>query len=334
MYSCHNPLHNVLPMLKKSLILGLLTSLFLVACQPDLPAPEPMDAQEPAVTTDEQKPDNPEDAPKEEWSSYASTSYGFSFEYPKSWTLEEDTHARPYVLLTSPERREAGEGAEGDQMILIDAKIRVYPSNEDLPNNDEGLSFEQWIDTEDTYLNGEVTPTTVAGAEGFTIEGIDSFNDSPTLFTMVEHNGKIYELNFNVAGANDYTAERAHMLSSFKFLASEEAPTASTNTGTSVACEDETCMYTKFETCEAATFSADAGFAAITYEIFGPKDGGCEMSLVYTKNPNPEWEDKTLLCTFDNTLDFQTAVGEQLTAASNSEGSTCSGSLLEVLSNL
>ena len=327
-------IHLANPMLKKSLLLALTSSLLLVACQSD-----PEVTQEPATSdpTVETSQEDTQTSAEIEWKTYISSNYGFSFEYPETWTLEEDTHARPYVLLTSPERLEAGKGTEGDQMILIDAKIRVYPSNKDLPNNTMGLSFDQWMASENTYLNeAHVSETTISGESGYLFTDVSSFDGTPYTFAMVEHNGKIYELNLNVAGAKDHLTERTHIFSSFQFVGSETSfeEYTGTITGDSVTCEDEACIYTKFEACEASTFSADMGFAAITYEIFGPKDGGCEMSLVYTKNPNPDWVDQPMTCIFDNTQDFQTAVGEQLAAAPGSEASTCSGPLVEVLANL
>ena len=306
------------------MLLALAFSLLLVACQsdPEVTETDPTTTPEPTAQTTQE---DTKPAPEVDWETYISSSYGFSFEYPETWTLEEDTHARPYVLLTSPERLKAGKGAEGDQMILIDAKIRVYPSNQDLPNNKTGLSFDQWVMSENAYLNeAQVSQATISGESAYLVERISSFDEAPYVLSMVEHNGKIYELNFNVADSDDYMTERTRMLSSFQFVDSVA----------SVTCEDVTCIYTKFEACEASTFSADAGFVAISYEIFGPKDAGCEMSLVYTKNPNPDWVDQPMTCIFDNTQDFQTAVGEQLTATSNSETNTCSGPLVEVLNSL
>lgn len=75
-----------------------------------------------------------------------------------------------------------------------------------------------------------------------------------------------------------------------------------------VDCGSENCFQQKFTTCEPATLKSDAGFASVDYKIIGPAAGGCAMTFMYTKNPNPAWMNKEMTCTFDNTIDFQKSV--------------------------
>lgn len=152
------------------------------------------------------------------WNIYTNETFGFSFEFPSDWFLEDDSHSRPYVLLTSPERKIAAQDAEGDEIIVIDAKITTYGSYKDLPNNKDELDFKSWLKVEDNYFNGEVTLTTVDGLDAYLIHSTGGIRDVENEFIMLEFNGKIYELNFNVPSSNDYLEERDHMLQSFEII--------------------------------------------------------------------------------------------------------------------
>lgn len=261
-----------------------------------------------------------------DWLSYTSENFNFSLEYPGAWTVEEDTqdrsYSRSYVFFTSPERIEASKGVEGDQMIKIDGRIKIYENSEDLPNNGENLEFEEWLEAENKYFDGVVEETTVDGEIAYELDGS---------FIMLEHEGKIYELNFNVPNTDDFVEEREHMLNSFHFLFTEdEEPVATTD---SSECNEETCFMDNFKTCESATLSSDLGFAAVTYEILGSKDSGCEVQMLYTKNPNPEWVNQPMNCVLDNGQDFEVAVKPEFEAAIEGKGS-CTGPLAEVLQGL
>jgi predicted AlkP superfamily pyrophosphatase or phosphodiesterase len=190
------------------------------------------------------------------------------------------------------------------------------------------LSFESWLKTEDNYFDGPVTETTVDGAIAYKIESTDSFDGSEDVFTMVEHNGKIYELNFNVPSADDYMEEREHMLDSFQFLSSTNETSSNSS-----SCDEEVCFVENFKTCESATMSADMGFGAVSYEILGATSKGCEVQMVYTKNPNPAWVDQPIVCTLDMDADFLPAWQKEFEAAVEGEGN-CTGPLTEILKDL
>ncbi len=298
-------------MLKQFISLGLAGSLLLTACEvPINYEQEPEDSSEESAALEE--------STEVQWSTYTSEEYGFSVNFPSSWSVEEDSHGRPYLFFTSPERAEATEGVEG---TVIDARIAVYANSEDLPNNDDGLSFETWLETENSYFDGEPMQTTVNGFSGYSMKnkglaGIESE------FIMLEHEGRIYELNFNVPDANDYVEEREHMLDSFQFLSSSD----------SSSCNEESCFMENFKTCEPATLLMDIGFAGAYYEILGSTNGGCEIKMMYTKNPNPAWVNQPMACTLDNSDDFITAFQKEFEAAVEGEGS-CTGPLAEILKN-
>lgn len=116
------------------------------------------------------------------------------------------------------------------------------------------------------------------------------------------------------------------------------APTEDTNTTEGEAtvvdpnvCTDSKCFEAKFVACDEGTYTADQGTAAISYDILGANDGGCLISVVYTKNPNEDWEGKSMTCTFDNTQKFQTTFQAEFSLAMKGEGS-CTGDLATALS--
>jgi len=178
----------------------------------------PFDLNEPELDTPDISSPGVIETPGGAWNIYKNEKYGFSFEYPSDWILEEDSHGRPFVLLTSPERKIAAQDAEGDEIVVIDARIKTYSSFKDLPNNTEGLNFEDWLKVEDSYFDGEVTSTIVDGLDAYLIHSSGGYREVENEFIMLEYNGKIYELNFNVPSSNDYLEERDHMLQSFELI--------------------------------------------------------------------------------------------------------------------
>ena len=72
-----------------------------------------------------------------------------------------------------------------------------------------------------------------------------------------------------------------------------------------INCVDKNCFQSKFSKCEPATLKADIAFASAEYKIVEPANGGCKMTFKYTKNPNPEWVNKEMTCSFDNKIEFE-----------------------------
>jgi hypothetical protein len=118
----------------------------------------------------------------------------------------------------------------------------------------------------------------------------------------------------------------------------EEGDGGSEKTSGSEVCDSEDCFYSAFSDCAPATFSADAGFAAVSYEILGFKASGkCEVSMIYTSNPNPDWVDQMIICSIDSGANFQDAFGDAMTEVVNSPNSahpSCVGPLVTVMRNL
>lgn len=73
-------------------------------------------------------------------------------------------------------------------------------------------------------------------------------------------------------------------------------------------CGSETfCFYDKFSVCEPAVMTGSIGFVDMYYEIIGPVTGGCNIVFIFTKNPNPAWENQPGYCVLDNSKDFTAA---------------------------
>jgi len=104
-------------------------------------------------------------------------------------------------------------------MIAIDAQITIRDSYLDLPNNDEELSLTDWLAAGNAYFDeGTYTPTTVAGVDSYLVVYSDSLLGDDYRFIILEHEGRIYQLNFNAPNNDDYVIERNHMMESFGLL--------------------------------------------------------------------------------------------------------------------
>lgn len=93
----------------------------------------------------------------------------------------------------------------------------------------------------------------------------------------------------------------------------------------------------QFKTCKPGVLDLDQSFVAIRYEILEQSFRGCKMGLKYTKNPNPEWIDKDLICWYDTTKPFEQAVGDMMESVANNElpgSDDCTGPLAEILRSL
>lgn len=100
-----------------------------------------------------------------------------------------------------------------------------------------------------------------------------------------------------------------------------------------VDCGSEDCFQQKFATCQPATLKADVDFASVDYKIIGPATGGCKMTFKYTTNPNPEWVNKEMTCTFDSKINFQKSMENVFNGVI--DGSVvCTGPLYNILKSL
>ncbi len=107
-----------------------------------------------------------------------------------------------------------------------------------------------------------------------------------------------------------------------------------TDLATTNDCSGANCFEQKFAACQPATTNVDAeGIAAVEYKIVGPASGGCQISFKYTKNPNPDWENKELTCVINNSASFQQSSQTLMTGIFDGSAN-CRGPLLEVLQSM
>jgi uncharacterized protein len=135
------------------------------------------------------------------------------------------------------------------------------------------------------------------------------------------------------------SAERtaiADMLRALGAVASAPSAALDRRTGHAAAPDDELShdFAAAYAACTAGgNFESGIPQLGVRYEILGPEDDGCRVSLTYTSNPNPEWEGKPLLLTLDPLQPFmaEIAAGMQSCAADESSRFNCGGALLDVL---
>ena len=88
------------------------------------------------------------------------------------------------------------------------------------------------------------------------------------------------------------------------------------------------CIQSNFKSCSPASWdlSLDLGplGGVITYQylIIGIQNNQCVVKSQFLKNPNPDFLAKEMICGYDNSLDFNTAVQDT---------SRCSGPLYDLL---
>ena len=144
-------------------------------------------------------------APSTNWLTHQKE--GFQISYPSSWTISESSVS---LWLKSKERQallDANAMARG-----FDVGVRVYNDASELPNNQEKVSFVNWITNKaNDYGIVDITATEVDGVKGY--RGVPNIGGIGFV-QYVEQNGKIYEIE--VDGVE--TAEKLDVVKSFKFV--------------------------------------------------------------------------------------------------------------------
>jgi hypothetical protein len=111
--------------------------------------------------------------------------------------------------------------------------------------------------------------------------------------------------------------------------------TISGDTVGTVSCGSQDCFTKAFAACTPATLTTSiVGFAGVSYKIIGPANGGCKITFEYTTNPNPAWVDQPMTCTYNNKLDFQTALTNVFNAVLQKKSNDCVGPLVAVMQNV
>ena len=103
----------------------------------------------------------------------------------------------------------------------------------------------------------------------------------------------------------------------------EEVGKISIESETETDCGDLDCFQKKFQKCEPATMTSTAMENLIhKYEIIGPVGNKCQVKSIFLRNPNPDWENKDMICLYESNLAFETSVQDP---------SDCEGELAEML---
>jgi len=106
-----------------------------------------------------------------------------------------------------------------------------------------------------------------------------------------------------------------------------------TFTGTALStenCGSQGCFLKKFTTCSPAISDASYGPMTFHYEIIKSVTNGCQVSMKYTRNPNPAWVNKQMLCILNNRADFQSEAQRVMSNIQN-DANTCTGPLSDTI---
>lgn len=88
-------------------------------------------------------------------------------------------------------------------------------------------------------------------------------------------------------------------------------------------CDGMDCFNDKFAQCKPAIVTSKLTDTIIYYyEIIGSKDNLCEVKSKFIANPNPDWVEKEMICQYDNSKDFETAIQDM---------SNCQGPLYDLM---
>ena len=72
--------------------------------------------------------------------------------------------------------------------------------------------------------------------------------------------------------------------------------------------------------------------ARARYEVIGPAEGGCRVSLVFESNPNPQWVGKALQMTAAQGAPFIESFQSGMQACmSRKAEATCDGALMSLI---
>ena len=99
------------------------------------------------------------------------------------------------------------------------------------------------------------------------------------------------------------------------------------------SCTDQDCFEAAFAACTPASYRTPEMFGArARYEVIGPAEGGCRVSLVFESNPNPQWVGKALQMNLAPGAPFIESFQSGMQACmSRKAEATCDGALMSLI---
>ncbi len=107
-----------------------------------------------------------------------------------------------------------------------------------------------------------------------------------------------------------------------------------TESGAAAAsCSDQDCFEAAFAACTPASYRTPEMFGArARYEVIGPAEGGCRVSLTFVSNPNPQWVGKALQMTLAPDAPFIESFQSGMQACMSGQArAACDGALMDLL---
>jgi len=204
------------------------------------------------------------------------------------------------------------EGANGLQMQVqaIDAGLTLFA--------DTG-----WMEQSDMALTearrGEQT-IRVNRRGGKTIAFMDV--DGRIGLILIPSGDVTEDMLFDIVG--DFDLDR---------LAALIAGEATGSGAVATSCSDQDCFEAAFAACTQASFlTPEMAGARAFYEVLGPAEGGCRVSLTFESNPNPQWVGKAVQMTVVPEPPFIESFKEGIQACMmRKPGASCDGSLMNML---
>jgi len=140
-----------------------------------------------------------------DWQTYTNSEYEYKIKYPKGWKFKKTSE-----LIT---HFGTDEGFSGIYQTPPN-NIQIFKSISDLPNNEQNLTFNEWLDyqiNQDMFRNKkDIILSGISGFE-FLESGIINFRS-----IWVEKGGNFYRILINADHAEMETINQ--ILSTFKFL--------------------------------------------------------------------------------------------------------------------
>jgi hypothetical protein len=173
-------------------------------------------------------------------------------------------------------------------------------------------------------------------AVGGVLAGLGGYFGAEKIFEMRERTMQAIRANaphgipFSHAPIDPDAAAKQELVTYFETAFDATAAASGTEMKLTVDCGLQGCFQNKFAACQPASMDVDTGAMAVHYQILTADQGGCEMTMVYTRHANSDWQGKPMTCIFDNKLELQASI-DRVFADAVAGKSSCEGPLADAL---